>query len=367
MEPTHQYGPISVNNARHRLALVVIARDEADNIERCLASAADHVDHLLVLDTGSVDATPALAAAAGAEVQRFDWCDDFSAARNAALDLADAEWNLVLDADECLTGGTELRDATRPGTAPFLGILPVTSAFDLDGKVEAATSWIPRLLPAGVRYTGRIHEQPHTDLPRKRLAVDIRHDGYRQQQLQRKAGRNRALLLDALSQSPQDAYLLYQTGKDFEVYGEFTEASDYYGRALSCCEPHDSFRHDLVLRQMYSMKKSGELEAAIQFADREMANWPQSPDYYFSLGDLMLDWAMQNPDKAVQEILPMAEACWTRCLEIGEQPDLEGAVQGRGSWLAAHNLAVIYDGLGDSERAGQFRDMAAQLEAARTG
>jgi len=358
MEPTYRHEPNSVKKAGHRLALVVIARDEADTIERCLASAAGQVDHMLVLDTGSVDATPELAAAAGADVRPFEWCDDFSAARNAALEQADAEWNLVLDADEWLDAGTELLDAACLGTAPFLGVLPVTSAFDLDDKVESATSWIPRLLPAGVRYTGRIHEQPQSDLPRKRLAVDIRHDGYRREQLQRKAGRNRALLLDALNQSPQDAYLLYQTGKDFEVYGEYAQASEYYGRALACCEPRDSFRHDLVLRQMYSLKRSGQLQAAIQFADREMANWPESPDYYFTLGDLMLDWAMQNPDKAVQEILPMAVACWTKCLEIGERPELEGAVQGRGSWLAAHNLAVLYEGLGDAERTSHYRQLA---------
>lgn len=354
-----------MNPARHRLALVVIARDEADNIERCLASASAHVDHMIVLDTGSRDATPELAGAAGADVHRFDWCNDFSAARNAALELADADWNLVLDADEWLAGGTELLTAAHLGTTPFLGVLPVTSSFDLDDKVESATSWIPRLLPAGVRYTGRIHEQPVTDLPRRRVSVDIRHDGYRQQQLQRKAGRNRALLLDALSQSPQDAYLLYQTGKDFEVYGEYAQASDYYGKALSNCATQDSFRHDLVLRQMYTMKQSGQLADAIRFADREMANWPQSPDYYFALGNLMLDWALQNPDKAVQEILPMAEACWTKCLEIGERPDLEGAVQGRGSWLAAHNLAVLYEGLGNQEKTEQFRQLSNDLEATK--
>lgn len=353
-----------MNDGQRRLALVVIARDEAATIGRCLDSAAAHVDHMLVLDTGSVDDTPALARAAGAEVQTFDWCDDFAAARNRALELAQAEWNLVLDADEWLADGAGLLRPDHLQSTPLIGVLPVTSAFDLDDKVESATSWIPRLLPAGVRYTGRIHEQPQSTLPRRRINVDIRHDGYRATQLARKAGRNRALLLAALAESPQDAYLLYQAGKDFEVYREYAAASDYYRQALAQVQAQDSFRHDLVLRQMYTLKQAGQLAEAIQFADREMANWPASPDYYFSLGNLMLDWAMQNPEQAVQEILPMAEACWTRCLEIGERPELEGAVQGRGSWLAAHNLAVLYEGLGDQAKTDHFRQLASELQAA---
>lgn len=89
----------------YELALVVIARDEAAHIERLLASVRPWVDRMLVLDTGSKDDTAARAAAMGADVKQFTWCDDFSAARNAALDAASADWHLVLDADEWLIDG----------------------------------------------------------------------------------------------------------------------------------------------------------------------------------------------------------------------------------------------------------------------
>ncbi len=69
------------------LALVMIARDEARCIERCLRSAAARVDEMWVLDTGSVDDTPALARRCGAQVVSWPWRDDFAAARNAALAL----------------------------------------------------------------------------------------------------------------------------------------------------------------------------------------------------------------------------------------------------------------------------------------
>lgn len=348
---------------RRRLALVMIARDEAARITRCLESVAPHVDTMLVLDTGSSDATVELAQASGAEVHHFSWCDNFAAARNAALELSHADWNLILDADEWITGGTEHLARHTLGSAPFVGLVPVISEFDLQGNIETATSWIPRLLPAGVRYTGRIHEQPHSDLQRVRIPLQVAHTGYRQDELARKRGRNRALLQRALAETPGDAYLLYQLGKDYEIYQEYPQAAHCFGQALEHAQPADSFRHDLVLRTLYSLKQARQFEQAFRFAEAEMPNWQQSPDFFFSLGDLMLDWALENPDRAVQELLPLAESCWSRCLEIGERPDLEGAVHGRGSHLAAHNLSVLYGGLGEREQAEHFRALAAQLKA----
>lgn len=105
-----------------RLALVVIARDEAARIGRLLDSVRPWVDEMLVLDTGSRDDTAAVAAAHGARVAHFAWCDDFAAARNHALDLAAADWHLVLDADEWLIDGgpalAALRDSAPASSAP---------------------------------------------------------------------------------------------------------------------------------------------------------------------------------------------------------------------------------------------------------
>ena len=139
----------------------MIVRDEAARIARCLDSARALVDDIVVLDTGSLDATPAIAADHGARVFSFDWCDDFAAARNAALDHSDADWNLVLDGDEWFDAGSTRAALDEVLNAePCIGVLPVTSSFDLQGRVESAVQWLPRLLPRGVRYTGRIHEQP---------------------------------------------------------------------------------------------------------------------------------------------------------------------------------------------------------------
>ena len=341
-----------------RLALVMIVRDEAARIARCLDSARSLVDDIVVLDTGSRDATAAIARAHGARVFSFAWCDDFAAARNAALSHSGADWNLVLDADEWLDAGAA-RAVLAPvfDGVPCIGLLPVTSSFDLQGRVETSTLWIPRLLPRGVRYTGRIHEQPDTGLPRRRVALPVQHDGYRSDALERKHGRNDMLLRRALADAPDNPYLLYQLGKNDEVYGAFAPAAGHYAGALAACGLDTGWRHDLVVRTLFCLKKTARHADAVQLAEAEMARWSASPDFYFVLGDVLLDWATGEPGRA-GELLPMVEECWQRCLQLGEREDLNGAVKGRGSHLAAHNLVVLYDNLGMEQQAAQYRPLA---------
>jgi len=347
-----------------KLTLVVIARNEAHCIGRCLESAAQIVDEMVVLDTGSTDETVAIATSIGARVHFYAWNDDFSAARNAALAHANAEWNLILDADEWIEGEAGQLRSLCLLNEPFIGVVPVVSYFDLQGRVEAATTWIPRLLPKGVRYQGRIHEQPVADIRRQPLSLRIGHDGYRQLKLQQKKGRNKALLQQALQETPSDAYLHYQLGKDHEVYEEYAEAVPCFLEALRLCRMSDPFRHDLVIRTIFSLKQDRQHQQAIQLAEREFPNWQHSPDFFFCLGDLMLDWAALHPADALQEWLPMVESSWKKCLEIGEQPFLSDSVKGRGSYLAARNLALMYENLGDTAQARQYRAMAESMQAA---
>jgi tetratricopeptide (TPR) repeat protein len=347
----------SLSNEPPLLALVLIARDEQNSIERCLESVKPYVDEMIVLDTGSSDSTKEIARRCGAKVFDFEWCDDFSAARNAALLHSSARWNLILDADEWIESkGAELLKAIR-NRDPYVGLIPVASGYDLNGNVEVVTSWMPRVLPRGVKYDGMVHEQPVSNLPRKKINTKIGHCGYRQERLELKKGRNRALLSKMLQARPSDPYLLYQLGRDHEVYEDFSEAVDLFVKALEVTPESVQFRHDLIVRLLYCLKKTGAHEPAVEFAEAEMPKWQDSPDFFFVLGDLALDWANACPEKS-KELLPMIEACWLRCLEIGDRPDLEGSVQGRGSYLAAHNLAVFYSGIGDEGKAKRYVDLA---------
>jgi glycosyltransferase involved in cell wall biosynthesis len=351
-------------NCMHRLALVMIVRDEARCLERCLASARPWVDEMLVLDTGSVDASIDIARCAGARVERFEWRDDFAAARNAALALSRADWNLVLDADEWIVEGGEALAGLREQPIDHLGQIRVLSTFDAPGgRVDEAPSWLARVLPPGVRYAGRIHEQPDSPLPRRRLPVVVGHDGYRDAQQAGKARRNERLLGLALAAAPDDAYLHYQLGKALELKARFEEAAPRYAQALAGCDRSAGWRHDLVLRALFTLTRLGRFEAAIELADAEMPCWPDSPDFFFTLGDLFLAWAAARPERG-SELLPMIEASWLRAIAIGEQPQLQDTVRGRGSFLAAHNLAVLHASLGADAEAARWRDRESALRLA---
>ncbi len=65
-----------------QVSLCMIVRDEEAHLGAGLATAVDLVDEIVVVDTGSTDATRAIARQWGAKVHEFSWCDDFAAASN---------------------------------------------------------------------------------------------------------------------------------------------------------------------------------------------------------------------------------------------------------------------------------------------
>jgi glycosyltransferase involved in cell wall biosynthesis len=82
------------------LSVCLVVRDEAEMLPRCLESIRPLAAEILVLDTGSQDGTPEMAARLGATVQTVTWDHDFAAARNQLLESATQPWILMLDADE---------------------------------------------------------------------------------------------------------------------------------------------------------------------------------------------------------------------------------------------------------------------------
>lgn len=88
-------------NAREKFSLVVTTFNNAATLERCLASAA-FADDIVVLDSGSTDATVDIARRRGARVY-MEAFRDYSTQKQSAIDKAAHDWVLLLDADEALT------------------------------------------------------------------------------------------------------------------------------------------------------------------------------------------------------------------------------------------------------------------------
>jgi glycosyltransferase involved in cell wall biosynthesis len=87
-----------VSSARAPLSAVLITRNAAAQLEPCLASLA-FADEIVVVDAGSEDATPALAAGRGARVIEHEWLG-FGRQKQFAVDAAAHDWVLCVDADE---------------------------------------------------------------------------------------------------------------------------------------------------------------------------------------------------------------------------------------------------------------------------
>lgn len=325
------------------LAVAMIVRNEARCIARCLDSVRPWVDKMVVLDTGSTDNTIELARQAGADVYEMEWPGSFAEARNRSLELADADWNLVIDADEWIESGGELLRSWCQ-TPHRLGVVCQRSAFELAGVKGAQPEgqhWITRILPRNVRFEGRVHEQAASTLPRVRVDLYLGHDGYLDAQLDTKRDRNGSLLLLDLEDSPGDPYILYQLGKETEVRREFAAASEYFRQSLAATPADANWLHCLSTRYLYCLGQVGDFDTAFAFADQFMMRWEKSPDFFFVLGNLALDKGMTDPANALDEWIPLAVSAWERCLEIGDQPLLEGSVHGRGSHLARTNLDAI--------------------------
>ena len=105
------------------LAVAIIAKNEALNLPRCLASVRGWVGEIVVVLNDTTDASEAIARAAGAQVHHLPW-RGYRDTKNAATDLTTQPWILSLDADEEVSGALR-RDIeaflARPEAATFAG------------------------------------------------------------------------------------------------------------------------------------------------------------------------------------------------------------------------------------------------------
>jgi glycosyltransferase involved in cell wall biosynthesis len=81
------------------LSVVIVARNEAANLPRCLASVQGWTQAIVVALNDTTDDSASIARAHGAEVHELPW-QGFRDTKNAAVALAPTDWVLCLDADE---------------------------------------------------------------------------------------------------------------------------------------------------------------------------------------------------------------------------------------------------------------------------
>ncbi|TMK54758.1 MAG: glycosyltransferase family 2 protein [Actinobacteria bacterium] len=217
------------------LSAAIITRDEAEHLPGCLESISEIVDEIVVVDTGSRDATVAIARGGGARVACLLWRDDFAAARNATLDLARGRWILYIDADERLTAGAELRDelATTNAVAGLVRFQPGRHS------TRYREYRLFRNRP-DIRFRGAIHETMVPDIQRLvategavvvDMPAEIRHLGYEGDQGP-KHRRNLPLLRRAVQNDPDRIYLWFHLGAVHEGLGDADAAAAAWIRGV---------------------------------------------------------------------------------------------------------------------------------------
>ncbi len=337
------------------LALVMIVKNEERCLGKCLECVKDLVDEIYITDTGSTDRTVEIARQFGAHVSEFEWCGDFSAARNFALGQSACDWNLVLDADEYLISGTRevIKEFLETGGA--VGAVHRLDSFAADtGEVSKSNAFITRLLPAGSHFEGRVHEQVAGTLPIRPVPLVFEHDGYLQGG---KGERNLEILKEEHEDAPEDAYILYQIAYTLWNMKRYDEAEPWFEKFYRLVpEKGTGYRTVGVIAYLYNLLRLQKYEEGLKLIGQEKRKLDPYADFHFACGTFYTQMIFSDVQRYVH-LLPEIERSYLRCLEIGEVPKHQG-VYGNGSFKAAYNLGVWFEVNGLKQKALDYYQRA---------
>jgi len=199
-----------------RLSQCMIVKNEEKNIEQALSWAKDIAFEQIVVDTGSTDRTVEIAEKMGAKIYHFKWQNDFSAAKNHAIEQATGNWIAFLDADEYFSPEdakklfSRLKEIENNKHKYINTIVIKTPIYQLndDGEISSIDEQT-RIFRNNekTRYFGRIHEElliygEVTDYN----DISVIHTGYAETVYREnnKIQRNEKILREELALKPND-------------------------------------------------------------------------------------------------------------------------------------------------------------------
>ncbi len=338
------------------IGMVMIVRNESRSLDKCLNLAEKLVDEIYITDTGSTDNTIEIAKKYNAHISEFEWCNDFSAARNYALKQSSCDWNLVLDADEYLISGTREDIQQFIESGEYVGAIKRHDSYrEATGEISQSCVFTTRLVPKGTFYEGRVHEQIISPLPIAPLPLIFDHDGYLQVG---KGERNLEILLEELNENPDDPYILYQIARTLWLEKEFVRADSYFGKFYQLVpDSGTGYRANGVISYIYNLLELKKYETGFQVIQNEKQRLGGYADYHFACGTFYTQAIFSDIQHYIG-YLPEIEQSYRRCLEIGEVPEQEG-VFGNGSFRAAYNLGVWFEVNGNIQEAMAYYKLAA--------
>ncbi len=218
----------------------IIARNEELNIVKCINNLKSVTDEIIVVDTGSDDKTRQIAEEIGASVYEQKWENDFSKARNAALERATGDWIIFLDADEFFNEDSLslLRPAIQKAHSnPNIeGMLCNLFNIDLDTGRFLNSSYVMRIFRnrKHIRYINQIHEEISNKGAKLKHSnnsdiLTIMHTGYSSSLQAEKAKRNLEMLLI----DTEHEIAAYHLATTYFILGDYKNAYQYADLALS--------------------------------------------------------------------------------------------------------------------------------------
>ena len=231
----------------------MIVKNEEASLPQALSSVKEVVDEMIILDTGSTDRTAEIAKEFGASVYHFEWCNDFSAARNEALKYVQGQWVLVLDADEVLTPEIvpEMKQAIKSnslGDSSASRHVVINLVRQEVGASQSPYSLVSRLFRnhPKIRFSRPYHAMVDDSVqellqrePRWQVVslspVAILHYGYQPEAIAAldKYTRARTAMEGFLATHPNDAYVCSKLGALYIQINQLTEGIELLKRGLT--------------------------------------------------------------------------------------------------------------------------------------
>ena len=338
-------------------SICIIAKNEEENIERCLKSIQHFNCEIIVVDTGSTDRTKEIAHQYATKVLDFAWINDFSAARNFSIANASYDWILILDCDEWVQEADPEQFMQLARDYPtYMGRLKRKNLTYIDSEKQIYIDMVERFFNRRYyHYEGVIHEQVTPTSPRKLIAFDIPltvlHSGYvgTKEELEDKRNRNMTLLMQELERHPDDPYLYFQIGQEYYCEEDYENAIAYYGKVLTYDLP-PTMEYLRMTVQAYgnSLLYLDRIEEALQY-EQIYDTFGNTPDFVFLMGRIY--YKSGQLLKALTEFIKATSM---------SNPHAEGT----NTYLSWYYIALIYERMGDPTMAKSFYQKCGDFEPA---
>lgn len=334
------------------LSVCIITKNENEKLKRCLKSLAFLEADIVVVDTGFNDETKKLVTDLNARYFTFEWCDDFSAARNYSLEQARYDDIMVIDSDEWLDEKEE--NFNKAALESFIRRDLYTVACCYQVSIQPNVDYGKNYAVVGrifskkyFHYEGKAHEQPvpiTENVDTRTIMVNLKmyHDGYNGAEvLKGKAKRNLDLLLKNLETDPNRVYLLFQIGRSYLGLGEYKLALEYLERTINHRDfnynyPYSYSACDSYLQTLLALGKTElVLEKVTSFAKK----FPNLADFWYNSGEIYLELNK----------LEEASASFKRAIKCTQTE-----VRDKNGDLAYYKLGQIYAYLGDIKQAKSY-------------